>query len=91
MLLEYCIWRWKWSLCLLLFIPYWIAATYWDHMSAENRRKDPDEKHYSAWLLNTIFGVTVVYLVIRMYIKRFCRNVDGYGQDSRGFVRRPDL
>jgi len=38
-----------------------------------------------------VFGVTVVYLLIRMYIKRFCRKVDIYGQDPSGFARRPDL
>jgi len=60
-------------------------------MSAENQRNDPDEKHYSAWLINIVFAVIVVYLLCRMYKKRFCRNLNRYGQDYQGFVRRPDI
>jgi len=91
MLLEYCVWRWKWSLCFLLFLPYWIAAVYWDYRSAENKRNDPDQKHYSAWAVNTVFATLVVGLLSNLCRRRFCMDLDSFGQDSQGTVWRPDL
>jgi len=91
LLLEYCVWRWKWSLCFILFLPYWIAAVYWDYKSAENKRNDPEQKHYSAWVVNTVFAILVVCLLSNLCRRRFCMNLDSFGQDSQGIVCRPDL
>merc|ERR1719461_1230595 len=91
-LFVHCCWRWKWTIVILLFIPYWIGALVWDHVSAQNHEENPAEQHYSSDFITGIAVFIAVYVSYHYYSKLLCDNMDEKGCDrDSGCVRRPDI
>jgi len=88
-LFMHCCWRWRATVCICLFIPYWIGALYWDYKSEQNEEEGKG-RHYSSAFISGIAAFMFIYICHHYYTKLCCKDLDAWGR-SHGKMRRPDM